>query len=84
MLKDNTLINQFNAEPTYRPQGLADILGFIKNADKSMDNANKLATKLDTSLSKSKSYIIAGGILIGAFLLTQSIKNIQEIQSNIK
>lgn len=87
-LGDSALMRNFEQEEPYRPDALNDIFedigSFFTNTGKSAANANKITERLDKNLEKSFPYILAAGIILGAMAISQTVKNVQEIQKNAK
>lgn len=85
-LGDNALMNKYEATEPHRPTALNDLFSdvgnFFTNTGKSAENANKITEKVEKGLDKSAPYLIAAGIIFGAMAISQTIKNVQEIQKN--
>jgi hypothetical protein len=84
----NSLERQFDSTTPNQATTLSDIFedvgNFFTNTGKSAENANKITERLDKNLEKSFPYILAAGIIFGAMALSQTVKNVQEIQKNAK
>lgn len=84
----NSLEKQFESSSPARAGSLNDIFkdigNFFNNTGKSAENANKITERIDKNLEKSFPFVVAGGIIIGAMAISQTIKNVQEIKKNAK
>ena len=63
---------------------LKEITDFFRNTDKSVEGTNKIINRVDKGLDQYGPYIILGALIVGAMVLTQTAKNIQEISINNK
>lgn len=87
-LSDSNLESQFEtAQPSVgNPTTLSEnvfkqIGSFFSNTGKSAENANKITERVEKGMDKYSPYIIAGGVLVGLMALTQTIKNVQDIEA---